>query len=572
MKLVSKSILAFAALGLFAACSSLGKMEKNIEDVSYQVNPNPLEVHGAKVNLSINGVFPEKYFDKKATLTLTPVLVYNGGEVAFDEVSLQGEKVTENNKSIIYKTGGKFTYNATIDYKPEYEYSTLVLNIVGVKGNKERVFERIEIGAGVIATPYLVESDENFINMPHGFTRITKHQQKAEINFLVNSSSVRSSEKRDADIKELKSFVDTVKANDAITITGVVIESHASPEGELRLNENLAVSRGKNAKSVVSSIFKRKVDDSSDEFYNMLAKGEDWLGFKALMEASEIEDKALILRILTMYDDLKKREEEIRNLAKTYTEVEDQILPKLRRSQITVNYEIVGRTDEEISALASSNPVDLSLVELLYAATLSDDLATKESILKSATEIYPTEAAAFNNYAVALVKNGKADEAKKAIESSLSIEDNAYAHNNLGAILRTVDGNLVGAKDEYSKATSLGQEVSHNIAIVNILDGEYETANNNLGSEVNFNKALAATLKGDSELALSVLKSVNEGGESANAYYLEAVVYAKLKDENNAVASLTKAIALDASLKAKAAQDRSFFYMQSTSGFQAIVK
>ena len=571
MKLISKSILAISALGLFAACSSLSKMEKNIDDVTYKVNPSPLEVHGAKVNLSINGVFPEKYFDKKATLTVTPVLVYNGGEVAFEPVTLQGEKVTANNTSIVYKTGGNFSYTSSIEYKPEYEFSDLVLNIVGEKGNKERVFERFEIGKGVIATPYLVESDDIYINVPHGFTRITKQTQNAEINFLVNSASIRSSERRDADMKALSVFADSAKANENITVTGVSIESYASPEGELRLNENLAANRGDNSKRLVQSVLKRKVDDSAEGFYNTQAKGEDWLGFKNLMEKSEIEDKALILRILTMYDDLKKREEEIRNLAKTYTEVEDQILPKLRRSKITVNYDVLGKSDEQIKTMAVSNPQDLNLKELLYASTLFSDTDTKEKVLKSATEIFPTEESAFNNYAVVLAKAGKTDAAMKAIERSLEIKDNAYAHNNLGVMLRK-DGNLVGAKDEYSKASNLGKEVSHNVGIVNILDGEYQNARTNFGDEVSFNKALAVALNGDNDNALKAIKAVTEKNESANAYYLEAVVYASMKDEGNAVASLEKAFGLDSSLKTKAAKDRSFYYIQSSSAFQSAVK
>lgn len=572
MNNIKKSILSLTAVAFLASCSSLSKMEKNIDDVKYNVKPNPLEVHGGTVKLAIDGYFPEKYFDKKAILTLTPILTYEGGEVAFDEVVLQGEKVTQNNTAIVYKTGGKFDYSASLEYKPAYEYSDLVLQIKGVKGNKERVFERIEIGKGVIATPYLVQSNDRYIDMPHGFTRITKEQQQAQYNFKVNSSYISNSEKRDADIKALETFADSVKANKKVTVRGVVIESHASPEGELRLNENLAEDRGISSKKALERLFRNKIEDDQDQFYNLLAKGEDWLGFKELMEKSNIEDKALILRILTIEKDLKKREQEIRNLSKTFIEIEDEILPKLRRSQITVNYDLLGKSDAEILNLAKSNAFDLELREILYAATLVEDASKKESILKSATEVYPTETAAFNNYAVILAKNGKIQEAKNALDKALKLTDNVYAHNNLGVILRKEDNNLIGAKDEYSKATSLGQDVAYNIGIVNILQGEYQNAKTNFGSESNFNKALAVTLNGNTDAALKAINEVASVKESAEIYYLQAVVHAKAKSETEAVTSLEKAFARDASLKEKARKDRSFTYIKNSAAFQQVVK
>lgn len=572
MKLLKQSAFVILAGLLLVACNGLKKMEKNMGDVQYRVNPNPLEVHNGEVKLNINGVFPEKYFDKKASLTLTPILTFEGGEVAFEPVTLQGEKVVANNKSIAYKAGGTFTYNSTVDFTEAMEYSDLILDVKGEKGNKEKVFERFEIGKGVIATPYMVLDNEALVFAPHNYTRVTKHQQKAQINYLVNSSAVRSSERRDDDIKEFKTFADTLKANENYTVKNVVIEAFASPEGELRRNEKLADNRGNSAKKEVKRIFRKKVEDGNDGFYNIIPKGEDWLGFKELMEQSTIEDKDLILRILKMEKDLVKREKEIRNLAKTFVEVDKQILPKLRRSQIVANYEIMGKSDEQIKALALDNPVDLDEREILYAAEeLIEDAETANKVFESATEVYPDNEKAFNNYAVSLHGLGKMDEAMKAAEKSLAISDNEYAHNTKGVVLRQ-KGDLDAAKAEYNKAAGLGADVSYNMAIINVLRGEYQTAAKNVGSKKDFNAALAYYLNGDNAKALELIETAIGSDETGSALYLKAIINAKDKNEAEMINALKLAIAKNADWKAKAAQDRNFVFYQGKSAFDAVVK
>ena len=566
---ILKGALFLVIATAFVACSGLGKMQKKAEDVSYKVTPTPLEVKGDRVSVNVAGIFPEKYFDRKTTLEVTPRLTFANGKADFKSVTMQGERVAGNNKQINYKEGGRFNYDDVVPYQEGMEWSELVVVAKGTRGTKTKDFDPIKIGVGVITTPYLMQDDDKLILAPHGFERITRHQIKTIINYLQNSSSVRGSELRDDDVVALKAFAKEVNKLGNITVQGVTIESHASPEGELRLNERLADNRGNAAKRIVAQILRaNKISDKQEGFYNLLPKGEDWLGFKELMQGSDIEDRDLILRILTMYEDLTKREKEIRNLAKTYTEVADKILPQLRRSQIVMTYEVVGYTDEELVEMAKNNALDLNEQELLYAATLFDNATDRIEVYKKAVDQYSNSEAAANNLGYELFKNGQMEEAKAAFEKSLAISENVYANNNLGVVFRR-EGNREEAANLLSKATSLGAEVSYNLGLVNIQNGDYGDAVNNVGDIQSFNSALAKHLNRDQEGAAQVLETMTD---DAMAQYLLAIVAAKENNETKMVDALTKAIALDASLKAKAAKDMAFFYFFENTSFQGVVK
>ncbi len=561
MKLSNVKALALMALAgiLIAACGGVGKMAKNAETVNYELEPNPLIVRGDSVELNINGTFPAKYFSKKAMVELTPTLNYEGGPVTFEMAAFQGEDAPGNATVIPFETGKTVSYNDKVAYTPAMESSELMLNILGKQGNKEKAFEPYKLADGVITTPYLMMSDDMPIIAANKFQRVTSHEAEAIINYLVNSSSVRSSELRDEDMAALKSFIGEFGNNEDYVFKGATIEAYASPEGEITINENLADERAASAKKAVSDIMKRnKMEFDADAFFNLVPKGEDWDGFKTMMEASNIEDKALILRILEMYSDLNKREEEIRNLAATYTEVADQILPELRRSQIVVNYDIMGRSDEEIITLArSANADTLSLEEMLYAADmLTEDMNEKFSFYKKASEVYPEDFRAFNNMGVIHLKKNELAPATSMFEKANGMMDNPVSKNNMGVIAR-LNGDRSGAMTMYEGAAGAGNEVNYNMGIIDIQNGDYTSAVQNMAGYNSFNKALAQVLMGNNDAAK---KTLNDSAEkdSAMGQYLKAIIGARTNDAAMVKGSLKAAFAIDNSLKEKAAKDLEF--------------
>ncbi len=560
MKLSNLKALVLMALAgvLVAACGGIGKMAKNAENVNYKLDPNPLIVRGDSVAVNISGTFPPKYFGKKAMIEVTPTLTYEGGSTPYEMVAFQGEDAAGNATVIPFEAGKNVSYSDKVAYTPAMEKSELIINILGKQGNKEKAFEPFKLADGVITTPYLMMSDDMPIVAKDEFQRVTSHEAYAVINYLVNSSVVRSSELRDDDMKELKAMIDEYASNEDYMFKGSSIEAYASPEGEISINENLADERAESAKKAVSNIMKRnKMEYDADAFFNLIPKGEDWAGFKEKMQASDIEDKELILRILEMYSDVTKREEEIRNLAATYTEIAKEILPELRRSQITVNYDIMGRSDDEIVALArSANADTLTLEEMLYAATLTSDMNEQYSFYQKASQVYPEDYRAFNNMGVIHLMKNELSQASSMFEKANNMNENPVSNNNMGIIAR-LNGDRSKAMDLYESAAGAGDEVNYNMGIIDIQNGNYSSAIKNMAGESTFNKALAQVLSGDNDGAKKTLADSPEK-DTAMGLYLKAIIGARNNDANMVSNSLKSAYALDASLKEKAAKDLEF--------------
>lgn len=560
MKRTNLKALAFMALTglIITACGGLGKMAKYAETIKYDLEPNPLIVKGDSVEININGNFPGKYFSKKASVEITPTLTHEGGSTPFEAVSFQGEGAPGNATVIPYQTGKNFTYSDKVAYTPGMSDSDLELRLVGRQGNKERAFDPYKLADGVITTPYLIQSDDMPIMAKDEFQRITTKNADAVINYLVNSSVVRSSELTDADIKALDNFLKNEGTRENYEMKQARIEAYASPEGEISLNENLAEDRAKSAGKAVGDMMKRrKVDYDAQSFFNYVPKGEDWAGFKRKMEASSIADKELILRILEMYSDNTKREQEIKNLAATYTEIADKILPELRRSQISVSYEVVGLSDEQIIALARSNNADtLTVEEMLYASTLTDDMNEQYEIYKKTSETYAGDYRAVNNMGVVHLRKNELSQAKTHFENSNEIQKNPVATNNL-AIVERLNGNRKEARKMLQDAAGAGDEVNYNLGIIDIQNGDYASAVQNMKGYNTFNKALAQLLAGNTDAARTTLEQSPEK-DTAEGQYLRAIIAARSNDGAAVSSSLQSAYALDASLKEKAANDLEF--------------
>jgi tetratricopeptide (TPR) repeat protein len=375
------------------------------------------------------------------------------------------------------------------------------------------------------------------------------------INYSVNASGVRGSELRDADWKDLKSLIKLSASADSVTLTHVSIESYASPEGEITLNEDLASDRASSAAKAMGVELKRSKIAVNDAFYNESPKGEDWKGFKALMQSSSIADKDLILRVLEMYSDKNKREEEIRNIAKTYKEIEKDILPELRRSQMTISYDVEGFTDEELSEMCIKSPQLLTADELLFAATLFESMNDKLTIYQNTMNVHSSDYRAFNNAGWCLTQMDRNTQAKELFNQAMSLERSKAVLNNAAAIMRQ-EGDIDGAMKLLNEANGAGPEVAYNKGIILIQKGDYPSAISNMGRSSTVNVALAKMLNGDVAGAKTALE--NAGNDGAVASYLMAVACARLGDSDGVKKHLTDALAKDPGLRAKSEKDLEF--------------
>jgi tetratricopeptide (TPR) repeat protein len=558
---------------ILSSCGGLNKMVENSKAVKYEVQPSPLETNGGIVSVTIKTKFPEKYFNKKAVVTATPILKYEGGQTEFQPTILQGEKVEANNKVIPYK-GGDYTFTGIIPYKPEMLKSELSVEMSAQIKDKTPVkIPGIKIADGVIATSTLVKIDPKAVFVGDKFQRTTSDSYNAEILYLINQSDVRGTETKKADVKAFQDKLSTAsKATDKIAIKGAKISSYASPDGPMDLNEKLSGKRGETAEKYLAGELKKLKVQGYDVqgFLNKVATAEDWDGFKKLMEASSIQDKELVLRVLSMYSDPAVRNKEIKNISEAFKEIKDKVLPQLRRSQMFVNVDNIGYTDAQITALAQSKPDTLKLEELLYAASLTNDMNEKVRIYQVAAKNFPNEFRPKNDLGYVYLEMGKTADAKASFEAAKAIENNDAAKNNLGAIALT-DGDLAKAEELFTSAMGAGDVVNYNLGIIKIKQGNYPAAVNYFGNKPSFNAALAQLLNKDTDKALSTLGELGES-KDAMVYYLKAVAGARGGKEEIVLNNLRRAVELDSSLKAYAKKDAEFLKYAATEGFTAIVQ
>lgn len=566
MKDLNRRTITFFLLAAlpFSGCKLLDPLPE------YEVAQDPLTVRGDSVELKVDVKFQPKSFHKKATITATPVLDHENGEAEYESVTFQGEKVTDNHETVPNESGKTYTYTDKVAYKDGMQRSVLNVDLKGSKGNKTETFTSDSVALGVITTPYLMMNDDKAMLGKDEFQRVTNHQTKAIIHYLVNKSNVRASELRDEDIKELEKFLGKVSKSEDLELKNLELVSYASPEGELSFNEDLAKDRANSGQSYFKKALREKdIDSKKDGFYKKKPQGEDWEGFKKAMEKSDIEDKELILRVLSQYGDTKKREKEIRNMAETYEVIKDKILPDLRRTQLLLNYKRIGKTDEELKELAQSNPDTLQKEELLKAATLFDDPDQKLSIYKHVESNYPDDWRGPNNVGYILMMKNKPGEARKKFNKAADIQETPVVKNNLGIAAR-LKGEREKAAQLFEDAQSTGDEASYNLALVNIQEGNYDAAKQNIGDEASFNKALLQVLTEQYDAAYNTIDKAPEAS-SAKGHYLKAIIGARNDNKERLINNLEKAVEKDSSLKEKAKDDAEFHEYWDDSDFQSIV-
>ena len=562
-----KKSLFFASVVAIALLTSCGTA---VQPEQISVNPSPLTVVGNQVEAEITGTFPVKKFAKNAVLTVTPVLKYNGGEAVSKSVVYVGEKAKENGQVVSYKEGGKYTQVAVFDYVPKMAKSELYLRFEARSGNKVVTLPEVKIADGVISTAKLAVATAEEVKpqiAADKFQRIIQEVQEADIRFLIQQTTLRNSELKSQEMKDLHAAIKDANTAENKAINKIEVAGYASPDGEQGLNEKLADARqAKAEKYLAKQLKKAKVNAEIES--NVTA--EDWAGFQKAMEASNIQDKELVLRVLSMYTDPEERETQIKNLSAVYKTIADEILPALRRSRLILTTDLIGKSDEEIAALAKNDPRALSVDELLYAATLTQDAAEKMALYTKATEIFPQDYRAYNNIGMLYFAEGKVADARRSFAKALQmVPADADVNYNAG-IAAMAENDLVQAEQHLGKAAGTKGDLKAAMGTLYTMKGDYTAAKTAYGKEATNNAAVQQILNEDYAAARQTLARVAK--PNATTAYLAAVVGARTNDRDAVYSNLKLAVQRNAQMKAKAQNDIEFAKYQADAQFQAIVK
>ena len=540
-----------AALLALSSCSSkLGALSAD----NFSVNPNPLETEAGKVPTTINGKFPEKYMKKKAVVTVTPELRYADGKTAKGNgATFQGEKVAGNNQTIQYKVGGNYTMNTSFDYVPEMQKSDLYLTFDAYVGKKKVNVPEVKVATGVISTSEFYKktlASDGACIAPDSFQRVKAQKQEAEIKFLINQANLRKSEMKNNSVKEFVQMLKKINRDkEGLNIKNVEVAAYASPEGGVKFNDKLASKRQNTSEKYVKQTLKKtKVSTDIDARYT----AQDWDGFQKLVAASNLQDKDVILRVLSMYQDPQEREQQIRNMSAGFRELADGILPELRRSRLIINYETIGRSDDQIKEQYNADPTKLSADELLYAAALEDNADKKEAIYKKTAEIYPNDSRAFNNVAALEFAKGNNDAAKEYLAKAVNAKSDAAEANANKGLVALLEGNTAEAQNHIAKATG-ANDLNKALGALNIANGKYAQAEQNFNGVNSNTAALAQILNKNYAGAISTLNGVKN--KTGVTDYLLAIANARQGNNDAASSYLKSALQKDPSLASYAAND-----------------
>ncbi len=552
---MNRKIYFIAALGATLALSSCGKKLGQFSSEYFSTNPNPLEVVGEKVPATVTGRIPAKFFVKNAEVTVTPYLVYNGTETASVPYTFQGENVRGNSPVVSYDNGGTVTIPASYVYTPEMAKSELQLAFEVRQGNKQYVLPRVTVAKGVVATAALADAASvDPALAPDAFQRVINQKYAADIMFLINQANIRANQLNTDAMSELRKEIIDANAAANREIKELNIQSYASPDGSYDFNEKLAEKRESNTNDYITKQLKK---DKITEFGELTKQftAEDWAGFQELVSKSNIQDKDLILSVLSMYKDPEQREREIRNLSSVFEQLADQILPQLRYSRITASIDVIGKSDEEISRLAASNPGELTVDELLYAATLTNDPAAKTAIYDAAVRQYPNDYRTWNDLGMMQYTNGDYTAAKASFQKAASVNPKAgEPQMNLG-LVELLNKNYDRANQLFGSAAGV-DELGGALGTYYLKKGDNAAAVRAFGDTKSNNAALAQILTKDYSKAKSTLASI--ANPDATTYYLMAVLGARTNNESMLTSNLRQAVRLNPAMAAQAAADLEF--------------
>ena len=541
---------AIAMMAMTSCSSKLGALSAD----NFNVVPNPLESDAGQVPATINGKFPEKYMKKKAVVNVTPELRTSTGEVFRGQpATFQGEKVQGNDQTISYKVGGNYTMRSNFAYQPSMQQSELWLTFDARVGNKSVNVPAVKVANGVISTSELYKnllSSTGACLATDNFQQMVAQKQEAQIKFLVNQANIRQSELKTNSISEFVNLLKKInRESEKLAIKNVEVLGFASPEGSYDFNDRLANKRQDVAADYVDKQLKdNKLSSEIDTRYT----AEDWDGFQQLVQASNIQDKDVILRVLSMYKDPEERERQIRNMSEGYRELAEGILPELRRSRLIVNYNVIGRSNDQIMQQFNDDASQLSVEELLYAATLTDNNGQKEKIYQKTAQLYPNDVRALNNLAVLAFNNGNSNAAQNFLSQALRVMSNSpEANANLG-LIALQNGDVATAENYIAKAVG-ANGLDNVLGALNIAKGNYQQAAANLKNDYTNLAALAEILNKNYASAEVILDGVKN--KDAMTSYLQAINFARQGNVAPAAQALQQALRLNPNLANYAAQD-----------------
>lgn len=559
-------LLATAGLLVATSCSKMGALSSD----NFTVSPSPMETNGGKVDVTINGRFPKKYMKRKAVVTVTPVLKYAGNEVPGQSARFQGEKVEGNDQTISYTVGGNYSMKSSFKYVPAMQKSELYLKFDGKVGRKTVKIPEVKVADGVIATSELLKrtlASANPAIAPDAYVHVMKQKQEANIKFLIQQAKIRNSELKKTSVQDFVKTLREIKADqNRREINNIEVSAYASPDGGVKLNDKLASQREKTSKKYVDNLLKKEnISTNVDTRYT----AQDWEGFQELVSASNIQDKEVILRVLSMYKDPEQREEQIKNISAAFRELADEVLPELRRSRLTINYDLIGRSDDEIDQQYKSDPTKLSVEELLYYASFDENASSRKEIYEKTTEVYPNDYRAYNNLAALAYKDGNAELAKKYLSKANSVKANTPEASINAGMLALAEGDVESAQNYMAKGSG-ADNYNEALGNLSIAQGNYAQAANYLRGVKSNSAALAQILAKDYSSAKSTLASISN--PDATTSYLKAVLAARTGDKQDVMTCLKDAVSKDATYASYAAKDLEFAKYASDSEFKSIAR
>mgnify|MGYP003290712984 CR=1 FL=1 len=531
--------------------------QKTLVSNNFAVSPTPLEYIAGEVPATISINVPAKVMHKKAVIACTPVLKWEGGAAAGESFTIQGEKVEANNTIISYKNGGHATMRFSVPFQEGMEKSELFMQFNARKGNKVIKMPTVKIGYGTQCTAALITKTAktaNFGVAPDNFQRVISQKQEAAVKFLIGQANLRGSELNSKNVQDFIATLKNIKSDEqSLVLNNIEVSAYASPDGAFAMNEKLAEKRSEVSEGYVNQQLKKaQLAAHIDSKYT----AEDWEGFQELVSQSNLPDKDIIIRVLSMYQDPEQREREIRNVAVVYKELADAVLPELRRARMVINYDVIGRSDDAILALVGEDASKLSVEELIYAANvLTAEDAQKEAILKKTAALYPNDYRAYNNLGELAMRKGDIDNAQRYFRQALSVNANAAEPNvNLGMI--AIQNSQFSDAEMYIAKGVNANNFDEALGHLYVAQGKYSQASAKMMRTANNSAALANILSQDYADALKTLSNIKT--PDAMTYYLRAVLAARMEKKDEAKDNLAKAIALDPSLAKRAANDAEF--------------
>jgi len=545
MKRKAITIISAATLMVFTSCSKLGELSAD----NFTVTPNPLETQQGKVPATINGHFPEKYMKKRAVVTVVPELRYSNGVVEKGTAAtFQGESVRDNYQVINYLMGGNYTMKTSFAYASDNK-AEMFLTFDARIGSKKMDVPAVKVADGILATSELYKRtilSTQAAVAPDAYQRITKKKLDANIKFLIQQATLRKSELKNNSVQEFIRMLKQINNDrEKLNLDNIEVSAFASPDGGFKINDKLADERQKVSEKFVNQEMKKiNIDAPVDAKYT----AQDWEGFQQLVKASNIQDKDVILRVLSMYKDPQEREQQIKNISAAFRELADGVLPELRRARLTINYETIGRSDDQILDQLQEDPAKLSIEEILYGATLKSTPDEQKQVYLTAVKVYPNDSRAYNNIAAIEFERGNYQTAKECLQKIKSLPE---ANANLG-LLALKDGDIATAERYIASATDANglAEIMGNL---NLAKGNYAQAEENFSDVYSNSAVLAQILNHDYVSAAVTLKYIKN--PDATSEYLRALMSARMGNGDDASEALREAIKKDASFAKYADND-----------------